>query len=42
VRGIFGTKMEEVKVVWRKFHNEELHSSHASLNIIRMIKSPGE
>jgi hypothetical protein len=35
----FGTKMEEVKVAWREFHNEQLHSSHSSLNIIRMISS---
>ena len=24
---------------WRRFHNEELHSLHRSLNIVRAIKS---
>jgi hypothetical protein len=24
---------------WRRLHNDELHNLHASLNIIRMIKS---
>jgi hypothetical protein len=35
---IFGPKREEGKL-WRKFHNDELHSLYSLLNIVRMIKS---
>jgi hypothetical protein len=38
-RGIFGRNEEEVTGGWRKMHKEELHDSHFSLNIIRMMKS---
>jgi hypothetical protein len=33
--------MEEVAGDWRRMHNEELHNSYASINIIRVIKSKG-
>jgi hypothetical protein len=32
-------KMEEVEGSWRTQHNEELHNSYASPNIIRVMKS---
>jgi hypothetical protein len=37
-RRIFGPKMEEGRL-WRKLHNDDLHSLYSSLNIIRVIKS---
>jgi hypothetical protein len=39
LRRIFGLKMDEVMGVWRKLHNEKLHSLYHSPVIIRMIKS---
>jgi hypothetical protein len=39
LRGIFGSKREEVKGSWRKLHNEEFNSLCSSPNVIRMIKS---
>jgi hypothetical protein len=39
LRGIFGSKRDEVAGGWRKLHNEELHNLYSSPNIIRMIKS---
>jgi hypothetical protein len=38
VRRIFGPKREE-DGLWRKLHNDELHSLYSSPNIIRVIKS---
>jgi hypothetical protein len=38
-RGIFGRNGEEITGGWRKMHKEELHDSHFSPNIIRMMKS---
>jgi hypothetical protein len=38
LRRIFGPKREEDDV-WRKMHNDELHSLFSSLNIVRVIKS---
>jgi hypothetical protein len=38
LRGISGSKRDEVKGGWRKRHNEELHNLHSSPSIIRMIK----
>jgi hypothetical protein len=35
---IFGPKREE-DGLWRKLHNDELHSLYSSLNIVRVIKS---
>jgi hypothetical protein len=35
---IFGTKREE-DGLWRKLHNDELHSLYFSTNIVRVIKS---
>ena len=39
LRGIFGSKKDEVTGEWRKLHNKELNDLHCSLNIIRVIKS---
>jgi hypothetical protein len=39
LRRIFGPKRDEVTGDWRRLHNEELHNSSASPNIIRVIKS---
>jgi hypothetical protein len=39
LRGIFGTKRDEVTGGWRKLHNEELHSLYSSLSIITVNKS---
>jgi hypothetical protein len=38
LRGIFGSKREEVTGGWRKLHIEELHDLYSSKSIIRMIK----
>jgi hypothetical protein len=38
LRRIFGPKREEDDV-WRKMHNDELHTLFSSLNIVRVIKS---
>jgi hypothetical protein len=38
LRGIFGPKREEVRVGWRKMHDEELHNLYLLLNIIRITK----
>jgi hypothetical protein len=38
LRGIFGTKRDEVTGEWRKFHSGELHNLYSSLGIIRQIK----
>jgi hypothetical protein len=39
LRRIFGPKREEVTGGWRRLHNEELHESYVSTNVIRVIKS---
>jgi hypothetical protein len=39
LRRIFGRKRNKVTRDWRKLHNEELHNSYSSPNIIIMIKS---
>jgi hypothetical protein len=39
LRRIFGPKREEVAGDWRRMHNEEFHNSHASPDIIRLVKS---
>jgi hypothetical protein len=39
LRGIFGSKRDEVIGGWRKLHNEDLHNLYYSPSIIRMIKS---
>jgi hypothetical protein len=38
LRKIFGPKMDEIIRGWRKLHNEELHKSYSSANIIRMMQ----
>ena len=39
LRGIFGTKRDEVTGEWRKLHNEELNDLYCSPNIVWVIKS---
>jgi hypothetical protein len=39
LRRIFGPKRDEVRGVWGKRHNEELHRLYPSPSVIRMIKS---
>jgi hypothetical protein len=39
LRGIFGSKRDEVTGEWRKLHNEEIHDLYSSPNIVRVIKS---
>jgi hypothetical protein len=39
LRGIFGSKRDEVTGEWRKLHNEELHDLYCLPNIVRVIKS---
>jgi hypothetical protein len=39
LRRIFGPKSDEVTGRWKKLHNEELHNSYFSQNIIRVIIS---
>jgi hypothetical protein len=39
LRGIFGSKRDEVTGEWRKLHNRELHNLYSSPDIIRQIKS---
>jgi hypothetical protein len=39
LRGIFGTKGDEVTEGRRKLHSEDLHNLYSSANIIRVIKS---
>jgi hypothetical protein len=38
LRKIFGPEREE-DGLWRKLHNDELHSLYSSPNIVRVIKS---
>jgi hypothetical protein len=39
LRRIFGPKRDEIIRAWRKLHDEELHNSYSSPNIIRIIMS---
>ena len=39
LRGIFGSKTDEVTGEWRKLHNEELNCLDSSPNSLRVIKS---
>jgi hypothetical protein len=39
LRGIYGSKKDEMTGGWRKLLNEELHNLYSSPSIIRMIKS---
>jgi len=39
LRGIFGSKRDEVTEEWRKLHNEELNDLYCSPNIVRVLKS---
>jgi hypothetical protein len=39
LRGIFGSKRDEVAGGWCNIHNEELHNMYSSQNFIKMIKS---
>jgi len=42
LRTIFGPKREEVRVEWRKLHNEELNNLYSPPNNVRGIKSRRE
>ena len=39
LRGIFGSKRDEVTSEWRKLHNKELNDLYCSPSIVREIKS---
>ena len=39
LRGIFGSKRDEVRGEWRKLHDEELNDLYCSPNIVRVINS---
>jgi hypothetical protein len=39
LRRIFGPKRDELTGEWRKLHNEELHNSYSSPDIIKQVKS---
>jgi hypothetical protein len=39
LRGIFGSKRDEVEGGWGRLHNEELHKLYASPDVSRVIKS---
>jgi hypothetical protein len=39
LRGIVGSKRDDVTEEWRKLHNEELNGLYCSPNIVRVIKS---
>jgi hypothetical protein len=39
LRRIFGPKRDEITREWRKLHNEELHGTYTSPNIVRVVKS---
>ena len=39
LRRVFGSKRDEVKVEWRKLHNEELSDLYSLPNIVRVVKS---
>jgi hypothetical protein len=39
LRGIFGTKRDEVTAEWRKLHNEKLTNLYCTTNFVLLIKS---
>jgi hypothetical protein len=39
MRGIFGSKGEEVAGGWRRLHDEELHNLYTTPYIVRVMKS---
>jgi len=39
LRKIFGSKRDEVRGDWRRLHNEELHDSYFSSNVIKVNNS---
>jgi hypothetical protein len=38
LRRIFGPKIDKIRGVWRKLHNEQLRDLYTSPNMIRMIQ----
>jgi hypothetical protein len=41
LRGMFGSKTQDVTGSWRKLHNEEFHNLYLSQNVIKVTKSRG-
>jgi hypothetical protein len=39
LRGIFGSKRDDVTREWRKHHNEELNDLYSSSSIVYVVKS---
>jgi hypothetical protein len=39
LRGLFGSKRDEVRVKWQKLHNEKLNDLYSLTNIVRVVKS---
>jgi len=39
LRRVFGTKRDEVRVKWRKLHNEELRDFYILPSMVRVVKS---
>jgi len=39
LRGVFGSRREELTGEWRRLHNEELNDLYSSPNIVRVIIS---
>jgi hypothetical protein len=39
LRGVFGSKKDEVTGEWRKLHNGELNDLYSLPNIVRVVKS---
>jgi hypothetical protein len=39
LRGVFGSKRDEVTGEWRKLHNEELNDLYSSPPVVRVMKS---
>jgi hypothetical protein len=39
LRGVFGSKRDEVTLEWRKLHNEELNDLYSLSNVVWVVKS---
>jgi hypothetical protein len=38
LRGVFGSERDDLKVEWRKLHNEELNDLYSLPNIVRVVQ----